>query len=75
MGTENINETKGLFDFLSDEDTLNSDHGQDWDRCVFDTDRFRRRGSGNWVDCEDVSTGDCNVDGFEHPNFDEDGDW
>jgi hypothetical protein len=27
------------------------------------------------VDWEDVSTGDCDTDGFEHPNFDEDGEW
>jgi hypothetical protein len=42
---------------------------------VFDDDRFRNRDSGNWVDWEDVSTGDNDTDGFEHPNFDEDGDW
>ena len=28
---------------------------------------------GNWIDWEDVSTGDCKSDGFEHPFFDEDG--
>ena len=29
----------------------------------------------NWVDWEDVSIGDCNTDGFEHPNYDENGEW
>ena len=44
----------GLFDFLLSDDVHDTDHGQDWDRSVFDTDRFRKRGSGNWVDWEDV---------------------
>ncbi len=65
----------GLFDFLLGNDKHDADHGEEWDRSVFDTDRFRNRGSGNWVDWEDVSTGDCDTDGFEHPNFDEDGEW
>ena len=65
----------GLFDFLLGNDKRDADHGEEWDRSVFDTDRFRNRGSGNWVDWEDVSTGDCDTDGFEHPNFDEDGEW
>ena len=30
---------------------------------------------GNWVDWEDVSTGSYKGDGFEHPNFDDDGEW
>ena len=65
----------GLFDFLLGEDSHVSDHGEDWDRSVFDTDRFRNRGSANWVDWEDVSTGDCDTDGFEHPNYDDNGEW
>lgn len=65
----------GLFDFLFDDDNPQSSKAGDWDRSVFDTDRFRRQGSGNWVDWEDVSTGDCNTDGFEHPYFDENGEW
>ena len=64
----------GLFD-LFDEDYEQPNRNNDWDRSVFDTDRFRRRGSGNWVDWEDVSTGDCDTDGFEHPNYDEGGEW
>lgn len=34
-----------------------------------------KKGSGNWVDWEDVSMGDNKSDGFEHPYFDEDGEW
>ena len=67
----------GLLDFLLRGDNSSSDSGsgRDWDRSVFDTDRFRNNGSGNWVDWEDVSTGKYDGDGFEHPNFDEDGEW
>jgi hypothetical protein len=65
----------GLFDSLFGDDSHNEDSTQDWDRSVFDTDRFRNRGSGNWVDWEDVATGDCNTDGFEHPNFDDNVEW
>ena len=65
----------GLFDSLFSDEEHQTDEGQDWDRSVFDTDRFSRRGSGNWVDWEDVSTGDCHTDGFEHPSFDEYGQW
>ena len=65
----------GLLDFLFGDDNPGSKSGSDWDRSVFDTDRFRKRGSGNWVDWEDVSTGDTKTDGFEHPNFDENGEW
>lgn len=62
----------GLLDFLfGDLSTSNDSH----DLSVFDTDRFRKNGSGNWVDWEDVSTGKYNGDGFEHPTFDEDGEW
>ena len=41
-----------------------SDGGRDWDRSVFDSDRFRNNGSGNWVDWEDVSIGKYDGDGF-----------
>ena len=64
----------GLLDFLFGDNT-SSDNGRDFDRSVFDTDRFHNNGSGNWVDWEDVSTGNYKGDGFEHPNFDEDGEW
>ena len=46
----------GLLDFLLGDDS-SSNNGRDYDRSVFDTDRFRNNGSGNWVDWEDVSTG------------------
>ena len=65
----------GLFDFLLGDDSGESNQGRDYDRSVFDTDRFRSRGSGNWVDWEDVSTGDVETDGFEHPSHDENGEW
>lgn len=65
----------GLFDILLGNDNRKSNKGNDWDRSVFDTDRFRSRGSGNWVDWEDVSTGNTTTDGFEHPYHDEDGEW
>ena len=65
----------GLFDLLFGDEEHQTDEGRDWDRSVFDTERFSRRGSGNWVDWEDVSTSDCHTDGFEHPSFDEDGEW
>lgn len=65
----------GFLDFLFDDDNQQSNKGNGWDRSVFDTGRFRNRGSGNWVEWEDVSTGDCKSDGFEHPFFDEDGEW
>ena len=45
----------GLLDFLLGDDS-SSNNGRDYDRSVFDTDRFRNNGSGNWVDWEDVST-------------------
>lgn len=48
---------------------------QEWDCSVFDTDRFRNRGSGNWVDWEDVATGEVETDGFEHPYHDQNGEW
>ena len=38
-------------------------------------DSSSNNGRGNWVDWEDVSTGSYEGDGFEHPNFDEDGEW
>jgi hypothetical protein len=63
----------GLLDFLFGDTDSSSSNG--FDRSVFDTDRFRGNGSGNWVDWEDVSTGNYKGDGFEHPNYDEDGEW
>lgn len=65
----------GFFDFLFDEDCHNDNSSADWDRSVFDTNRFQKRGSSNWVDWEDVSTGDTTTDGFEHPNFDDHVEW
>ena len=56
-------------------DDRQQDGGSDSDRSVFDSDRFRRRGSGNWVDWEDVSTGESKSDGFEHPQYDDNGEW
>ena len=64
----------GLLDLLFGDDS-HKPECDDCDRSVFDNDRFRRRGSSNWVDWEDVSTGDSNTDGFEHPFFDERGEW
>ena len=51
----------GLFDFLFDDSSDKSKKTRDWDRSVFDNDRFRNRNSGNWVDWEDVSTGDVDL--------------
>ena len=65
----------GLFDILFGDNNNDAEDNRDWDRSVFDTDRFRKKGSGNWVDWEDVSTSDVNTDGFEHPSFDENGEW
>ena len=65
----------GLLEFLFGGDGSSSNSGRDWDRSVFDSDRFRNNGSGNWVDWEDVSTGRYDGDGFEHPNHDDDGEW
>ena len=65
----------GLLDFLLGGNDNESEKKRDWDRCVFDTDRFKNNNSGNWVDWEDVSTGDNDFDGFEHPNYDENGEW
>lgn len=62
----------GLLDFLFNDNEPDDRGG---DISVFDTDRFRKQGSGNWVDWEDVSTGNCNTDGYEHPYFDDDGEW
>ena len=58
----------GLLDFLFGNSSNDSEGKRDWDRSVFDDDRFRNNGSGHWVDWEDVSTGNSNSDGFEHPN-------
>ena len=65
----------GFLDLLFGNNSSDSNQDRDYDRSVFDTDRFRSRGSGNWVDWEDVSTGDCETDGFEHPTFDDKGEW
>ena len=65
----------GLFDFLIEDSSDKSKKTRDWDRSVFDNDRFRNRNSGNWVDWEDVSTGDVKTDGFEHPCYDDNGEW
>lgn len=66
----------GILDILLGGGTCSdSEKKRDWDRSVFDDDRFRNNGSGNWVDWEDVSTGNSNSDGFEHPNYDEDVEW
>lgn len=65
----------GLFDILFGDNNNDAEDNRDWDRSVFDTDRFRKKGSGNWVDWEDVSMEDNKSDGFEHPYFDEDGEW
>lgn len=66
--------TIGLLDFLYG-DGSSSNSRRDWDRSVFDSDRFRNNGSGNWVDWEVVSTNRYDGDGFEHPNNDEAGEW
>ena len=47
----------GLFDILFGDNNNDAEDNRDWDRSVFDTDRFRKKGSGNWVDWEDVSMG------------------
>ena len=66
----------GLFSFLFGNDgNDNSKKRRDRDISVFDTDRFRNQGSGNWTDWEDVSTGKYEGDGFEHPNYDDDREW
>ena len=74
----NINNSNmGLFEsFFGVKDSNNSKNKpKDWDVSVFDTDRFRNRGSANWVDWEDVATGDVETDGFEDPRYDENGEW
>jgi hypothetical protein len=65
----------GLFYILFGDNKHKSNEGRDFDRSVFDTDRFRSRGSSNWVDWEDVSMSNTKSDGFEHPFFDEEGEW
>lgn len=65
----------GLLDILFGDSNQGESKKRDWDQSVFDTDRFQNRNSGNWVDWEDVSTGDSRTDGFEHPYFDEEGEW
>jgi hypothetical protein len=46
-----------------------------WGFSVFDNDRFKNDNSSNWVDWEDVSTGDVDTDGYEHPYYDDKGEW
>ena len=66
----------GILDILFGGSNNNeSEKKRDWDHSVFDDDRFRNNKSGNWVDWEDVSTGSSNSDGYEHPNYDEEGEW
>lgn len=65
----------GFLDLLFGNNSSDSNQDRDYDRSVFDTDRFRSRGSGNWVDWEDVSTGDVKTNGFEHPFHDKNGEW
>lgn len=64
-----------LFDILFGSQDNEQKSEQDWDYSVFDTDRFKCQGSSNWVDWEDVSTGEYNGGGFEHPNYDDEGEW
>lgn len=64
----------GFFDSLFGEEPKEKKK-RDWDYSVFDTDRYKNNGSGNWVDWEDVSTGRSKTDGFEHPGHDENGEW
>ena len=64
----------GFFDSLFGEEPKEKKK-RDWDYSVFDTDRYKNNGSGNWVDWEDVSTGKNKTDGFEHPGHDENGEW
>ena len=61
--------TMGFFDLFFGNSSSDQAPTQDGDRSVFDTDRFRNRGSGNWVDWEDVATGEVETDGFnpQHP--------
>ena len=65
--------TMGLLDFLFEGDDSSSNSGRDWDRSMFDSELFRNNDFGNWVDWEDVCTGNYKGDGFEHPNNYEDG--
>ncbi len=65
----------GILDIIFGDNNDSSNNKRDYDRSVFDTDRFRNRNSGNWVDWEDVSTGNTQTDGFEHPNYDDNGEW
>lgn len=70
----------GLLDFLlgsvvNSGQNNDSNDVKDWDHSVFYTDRFRKNGSANWVDWEDVSTDHVETDGFEDPYFDDEGEW
>lgn len=46
----------GLLDFLFGSTDTKKPSRKDWDTSVFDNDRYKSKGSGNWVDWEDVST-------------------
>lgn len=65
----------GLLDFLFGSTDTKKPQKKDWDTSVFDNDRYKSKGSGNWVDWEDVSTGESKTDGFKHPYHDQDGEW
>ena len=65
----------GLFDFLFEDSSEKSEKTRVCVRSVFENDRFRIRNSGNWVVWEDVSTGDVDTDGYEHPYYDDKVEW
>ena len=46
----------GRLDFLLGDES-SSNEGNDYDRSVFDTDRFRKNGSGNWIDWKMLAQG------------------
>lgn len=48
----------GLFDVLFEDSNGKSKTTVDWDRSIFDTDRFCNLKSGNWGDREDIIIGD-----------------
>lgn len=64
-----------FWDFLFEDEQHASKKRLDWDQSVFDSDRFKNKGIGNWVDWEDVTTSSYEGDGFEHPNYDQNGEW
>ena len=42
--------TMRILYFLFRGEDSSSNSGRDWDRSVFDLDRFRNNGSSNWID-------------------------